>query len=51
LNVERFHTLKEEKREFFNDANLEHALEILRQRAATSWRDASSWPCGPSRTT
>ncbi|XP_047083204.1 strigolactone esterase D14-like [Lolium rigidum] len=35
LNAERFGTLKEEQREFINDANLEHALEISRQRAAT----------------
>jgi hypothetical protein len=35
LNVQRFWRLNEEEREFVNDANLEHALEISRQRAAT----------------
>jgi hypothetical protein len=33
LNAERFRRLKEEQREFINDANLDHALEISRQRA------------------
>jgi hypothetical protein len=35
LNAQRFRRLKEEERKFFNDANLEHAFEISRQRAAT----------------
>jgi hypothetical protein len=34
-NMQRFRRLKEEQREVFNDANLVHALEISRQRAAT----------------
>jgi hypothetical protein len=34
LNAQRFRRLKEEHREFINDANLEHALEISCQRAA-----------------
>jgi hypothetical protein len=35
LNAQRFDRLKEEQREFINDANFEHAVVILRQRAAT----------------
>jgi UDP-N-acetylglucosamine pyrophosphorylase len=35
LNVQPFRRLKEEQREFINDANFEHAVEISRQRAAT----------------
>lgn len=35
LNAQRYQRLREEEREFVNDANLEHVLEISRQRAAT----------------
>lgn len=35
LNAQRFQRFKEEEREFVNNMNLEHALEISRQRAAT----------------
>jgi hypothetical protein len=35
LNAQRYQRLREEEREFVNDANLEHVLEISRQRAVT----------------
>jgi hypothetical protein len=35
LNTQPFRRLKEEEREFVNDANLKHTLEISHQRAAT----------------
>jgi phosphoglucomutase len=35
LNAHRFQSLKEEERDFFNNANLEYAVEISYQRVAT----------------
>jgi hypothetical protein len=35
LNTQRFRRLKEEQREFINDANFEHAVEISRQCTTT----------------
>jgi hypothetical protein len=35
FKMHRFRRLKEEEREFFNDANFKHVIEISRQLAPT----------------